>query len=106
MVLDSGGAFGTQPWGGLSTTGTRPSPFDHIGLRVRCGDVGGGRMDSPFVGGFLAGASPFPRSDYPRSGRGSSVEWPHRCKIRNRPADLQRRIHNIDREVPVCPSTK
>ena len=69
MVLDSGGAFGTRPWGGLSTTGTRPSPFDHIGLRVRCGDVGGGRMDSPFVGGFLAGASTFPRSDYPRSGR-------------------------------------
>ena len=63
-------------------------------------------MDSPFNGGFLAGACPFPRSDYPRSGRGSSVGWPHRCKIRNRLADLQRRIHNINREVPVCPSTK
>ena len=37
-------------------------------------------MDSPFDGGFLAGASPFPRSDYPRSGRGSSVEWPHRAR--------------------------
>ena len=66
--------------GGLSTTGTRPSPFDHIGLRVRCGDVGGGRINSPFDGGFLAGASTFPRSDYPRSGRGSSVEWPHRAR--------------------------
>ena len=46
-------------------------------------------MDSPFDGGFLAGASPFPRSDYPRSGRGFSVEWPRRCKIRNPGIDWQ-----------------
>ena len=54
-------------------------------------------MDSPFVGGFLAGASTFPRSDYPRSGPGSSVERPHCRASRNRPADLQRRIHNTQR---------
>ena len=68
MVRGGDGAFGIQPWGGLSTTGTRPSPFDHNCQQVGCGDVCGGRMDSPFDGGFLAGASPFPRSDYPRSG--------------------------------------
>ena len=68
MVLGGDGDIRNPAMGWLVHYGNQVEPVRPHWSAVRYGDVCGGRMDAPFDEEFLAGASPFPRSDYPRSG--------------------------------------